>query len=74
MEVSVRPPKNTIMMSFLIIVFQISIFVEHQIGYQPSKFQCSRMSGSNFMDRRCGPPVLHKINKPSVYRVNIVRG
>ena len=26
------------------------------------------------MDRGCGPPVLHKINKPSVYRVNTVRG
>ena len=31
-------------------VFKLAYFLEHNIGYQPSKFQCSRMSGSNYMD------------------------
>ena len=55
MEVIVRSPKHNydvIMTSFLIIVLpNLHIFVEHGIGYQPSEFQCSRMSGSNFMER-----------------------
>ena len=29
---------------------KLTYFVEHDIGYQSSKFQCSRMSRSNFMD------------------------
>ena len=53
---------------FLSLNFQISIFVEHDIGYQPFKFQCSRMSGSNFME---GPPLqcYNEIKMPSAYRV-----
>ena len=43
-------------------VSKLSYFIEHDISYQPSIFQCSRMSASNFMDR---------IKKPSAYRVKI---
>ena len=78
MEVSVRPPKHhydVIMTSFLSLCFQISIFVEHDKGYQPSKFQCSRMSGLNFMEGGGGwkPPsqCYKKIKKASAYRVKI---
>ena len=53
MEVSVRHQKNTIMTSFFITEFpSLAYFVEHDIGYQPSRFLCSRMSGSNFMEGR----------------------
>ena len=46
MEVSV-----SFMTSFLIVVISKLVYlVDHDIGYRPSKFQCSRMSGSNFMD------------------------
>ena len=31
-------------------VSKVVYFVEHDIGYQPSMFQCSTMSGSNFME------------------------
>ena len=37
-------------------VSKLAYFIEHDIGYQPSKFQCSRMSGSNFMDGGGTPP------------------
>ena len=73
MEVSVRPSKHhydAIMTPFLIILFPY--FVEHGIGYQPSKFQCSRMSGSNFMERggKDPPPKCYnEIKEPSAYRV-----
>ena len=30
--------------------FKLAYFVEHDISYQPSKFQLSRMSGSNFAE------------------------
>ena len=47
MEVSARPPKHHYdVISYL---STLAYFVEHDIGYQPLKFQCSRMSGSNFM-------------------------
>ena len=56
------------MTSFLITEFPN--FIEHDIGYQPSKFQCSRMSGSNLMEGG-GTPVLQRDKKPSAYMVNI---
>ena len=60
MEVSVRPQKHhydVIMTSILIIVFpKLEYFVEHNIGYQPSKFQSSKMSESNFMEGGGTPP------------------
>ena len=37
-------------------VSKLAYFVEHDIGYQQSKFQCSRMSGSNFMEGGGTPP------------------
>ena len=52
MEVSVIPPKhhyNVIMTSFLL-SSKLAYFVEPDIGYQPSKFEYSRMSRSNFME------------------------
>ena len=53
------------MTSFPIIVSKLAYFVEHNIGYQPSKFQCSTMSGSNFMDGggKDPPPVLQRDKK-----------
>ena len=74
MEVSVRPPKHhydVIMTSFLITEFpKLAYFVEHDIGYQLSKFQCSRMSGSNFMEGGGNPPpCCNEIKKPSACRV-----
>ena len=54
-EVSVRPPKTLLRRHYDVIpyhcVFKSAYFVELNTGYQPFKFQCSRMSGSNFMDR-----------------------
>ena len=42
-------------------VSKLRYSVDHGIGYQPSKFQCSRMSGSNFMDGGGkDPPVLQR--------------
>ena len=35
-------------------------------------FQCSTMSGSNFMEGGGPPPVLQRDKKPSAYRVKIV--
>ena len=55
-------------------VSKLAYLVEHDIGYQPSKFQCSVMSGSNFMEGGGNPPpkCYNEIRKPSVYRVKIV--
>ena len=39
---------------------------------QPSIFQCSTMSGSNFMERGGLPPLLQQDKKPSAHRVKIV--
>ena len=50
MEVSVRPPKHHYNVISYDYVSKLAYFVEHGIGYQPSRFQCSRMSGSNFME------------------------
>ena len=35
---------------FLPLSFQINKFEEHNIGYQPSKFQCFRLSLSNLTE------------------------
>ena len=55
-------------------VSKVVYFVEHDIGYLPSMFQCSTMSGSNFMEGGGTPPpqVLQRDKKPSAYRVKIV--
>ena len=44
-------------------VSKIAYFTEHDIGYQPSKVQYSRMSGSNFMKGDGNPPVLQRDKK-----------
>ena len=73
MEVNVRPPQNTIMTTlwrhFLSLSLQISTFLEHDRGYQPSKFQCSRMSRSNLWKGVNPPPKCYnEIKKPSAHR------
>ena len=50
MEVSVRSPKQHYDVIPCHCVSKLAYFVEHDIGYQPSKFRCSRVSGSNFME------------------------
>ena len=56
------------MTSFIITEFPS--FVEHDIGYQPSKFECSRMFESNFMERVEPPPQCYnEIKKLSAYGV-----
>ena len=55
MEVSVRPPKHHYDVISNHCVSTLAYFIKHNIGYQLSKFQCSRMSGSGFMDGG-GPP------------------
>ena len=44
-------------------VSKIAYFIEHDIGYQPFKFQYSRMSGSNFMEGGGIPPVPQRDKK-----------
>ena len=65
MEVSVRPPKHHYDVIFYYCVSKLAYFVEHDMGYQPSKFQCSRTSGSNFMEgvEPPPPPVLQRDKK-----------
>ena len=63
MEVSVRPPKHHYDVISYHCVSKLAYFVENDIGYQPSKFQCFRMSGSNFMDGGVIPPVLQRDKK-----------
>ena len=53
-------------------VSKLAYFVKHDIGYQPSKFQCSRMSGSNFMEGDGTPQCYNEIKKPSAYRVKTI--
>ena len=50
MEVSVRPPKHHYDVISYHCVSKLVYFVERGIGYQSSKFRCSRMSGSNVME------------------------
>ena len=53
-------------------VSKFSYFVEYDIGYQFSKFQCSRLSRKNFTEGKwtpLPPPVLHKLKKPCAFRV-----
>ena len=64
MEVSVRPPKHHYDVISYHCVSKLAHFVEHDIGYQPSKFQCSRMSGSNFMEGVETPQCHNEIKKP----------
>ena len=51
---SVRPSKTRLWRHCDVIsyhcVSKLAHFVELGIGYRPQKFQCSRMSGSNFME------------------------
>ena len=59
-----------IMTSFLISVnFKLLHFVEHDTCYQSSKFQCSRLSGTDFTEEG-GKRCYSEINKASAYRVN----
>ena len=68
MEVSARPPKTPLWRHYDVnsyhCVSKFAYFVEHNIGYHPSKFQFPRMSGSNFMDGGGkDPPVLQQDKK-----------
>ena len=60
MEDSVRPQKHHYDVISYNCVSKLAYSVENGIGYQPSKFQCPRMSGSNFMEGgwKRPPPVL----------------
>ena len=50
-------------------VSKLAYFVAHDIGYQPFKFQCSRMSRSNFMEGVGTPQCYNEIKKLSAKRV-----
>ena len=63
MEVSVRPPKHHYVSNHCVSKLTYYYFMEHDIGYQPSKFQCFRKSGSNFMDGGGNPRVLRQDKK-----------
>ena len=54
-------------------VSKLAYIVEHNMDYQPSKFQCPRMSGSNFMDGggQDPPQCYNEIKKPSAYSVKV---
>ena len=54
------------MTSFLIRVFELAYFVEHDTGYQLSTFQCSRISGSNFMEGVDPPQCYNEIKSPEL--------
>ena len=75
MEVSVRPLKPLLWRHYYVIsnhcVYKLAYFIEHDISYQPSIFQCSRMSVSNFMDGGGNPQCYDEIKKPSAYRVKM---
>ena len=45
-------------------VSKVVYFVEHDIGYQPSMFQRSTMSGSNFMEGGGTPQYYNEIKSP----------
>ena len=63
---------NDIIMTSFIIV-KLSYFVEHNISYQPCKFQLSRMSGSNFTEgggKHPSPQCCTGRKQPSAFRVN----
>ena len=63
MKARVRPPKHNYDVISYHCVSKLAYFVEHDIGYQPSKFQCSRMSGSNFMEGGGNPQVFQRDKK-----------
>ena len=50
MEVSVRHQKHHYDVISYHWVSKLAYFVEDDIGYQPSKFQCSKVSGSSFTE------------------------
>ena len=56
MEISVQHQKHHYDIISYHSVSKIAYFTEHDIGYQPSKFQYSRMSGLNFMEGGGPPP------------------
>ena len=58
MEVRVRHPKHHYDVISYHCVSKLAYFVEHDIDYQPSKFQCFRMSGSNFMEGGGSPSAI----------------
>ena len=64
MEVNVRPPKHHYDLIYYHCVSKLAYFVEHDIGYQPSRFQCSRMPGSNFMERGGSPSDTTRLKSP----------
>ena len=73
-QVSLRLPKTPLWHHYDVnsyhCVSKLAYFVEHDIGYQPLKFECSRMSGSNFMEGGGTPPQCYnEMKKPSAYRV-----
>ena len=55
----------------LLLGFQISIFVEHDISYTPSKFQSSRISGSNFTEEGRKHQCFIGTKNSSAFRVNV---
>ena len=67
MDVSVRPQNTALLRHYDVIsyycVSKLAYFVEHNIGYQPYKLTCSRMSGPNVMDGGGNPPVLQRDKK-----------
>ena len=69
---------DVIMMSFLTkcCVCKFSYFVEYDIGYQLSKSQRCRLSGTNFTEGggTHPPPVLHQLKKPSAFSVKVGTG
>ena len=72
MEVSVRHPRHHYDVISYHCASKLTYFVEHDIGYHPSKFQCSRMSGLKFNGRgmETSPPkCFNEIKKPSANRV-----
>ena len=51
-----KTPKHHYDVIYSHCVSKLAYFIEHGIGYQPSKFECTTMSGSNFMDGGGTPP------------------
>ena len=66
MEISVRPQKHYYDVISYHCVSKLAYFVEHGIGYEPSKFHSSRVFGSSFMEGGGkDPQYYNKIKKPS---------
>ena len=75
MDVRVRPPKTSLRRQYDVIsyhcVSKLAHFVDHGTGYQPSKFQCCRMSGYQILWKGVEktPQCYNGIKKPSAYGV-----